>query len=178
MAREINLLIKREGQLTLGQKRQLEKVKLWVPAGLVIYLIGLLIIVSANIYVNLQNKALTEKIKTTSTAIQNLTQNEGIYLILNQKLQAITKILSGRYAYLDIFDFFKNLEIDNGRIYQVLLETSGKTQLTFSLNDSEAMDRVVTSIVSQAKARFKSVKLESVRLAEAGGYVIELHIQV
>jgi hypothetical protein len=176
--REINLLVKHEGELSQAQKKQLAQVKKWVPLGLFVYLVLLLVVIGANLFVAQQDKFLTRRISTVSDEIEKLTESEGIYLILKQKLGAISRILKTRYEYLTVFDFFKGLEVDNGRITHITLERNGRTDIEFSVNNSEAMDRVVTSIVNEAKSKFTSVKLLSVKLSENGSYLIELNIQV
>ncbi len=177
-SREINLLIKPEDYLSAVQKQQLKQVKIWVPAGLFIFLLILLGVVVTNFIVNNKDRDLNNQIATTSRAIENLTQNEGIYMILKQKVSTINKIINTRYDYLAVFDFFKTLELDNGQITQMTLARDGKTLLSFTLNDSEAMDRVVNTIINQAEYRFQSVQLISVGLGKNGGYVMELDIQV
>ncbi|RJR15193.1 hypothetical protein C4579_02695, partial [Candidatus Microgenomates bacterium] len=118
--REINLIFSKR-ELT-SQEQVLQKInRVWVPVVLGIFL---LFVSSTFVYaliLNSQINAIDEGITIEKTAIAAKEQDEGLYLLIKQKISMLQRVIASRYPYHDLATFFLSQQTDNVRISSLKL---------------------------------------------------------
>ena len=106
-----------------------------------------------------------------------MSRDEGKYLLLKQKADALQQILGARFPYVDLFEFFHGLASDMVKISSLEMNQAGSLVINVNTLDSAALDTFISAILDQAQKRFGRVELTGVDYKSDNTYSITLNIQ-
>lgn len=175
-SKEINLLQK-DIYLSPENKRWKELVYKFLTPILVFYAGVLVVIISFNITLSTQINAKNNQIQTELQKISNLSKNESIYILVKQKATALTQIMSNRYPYGSLFDYFQLLNQKGDQITSLSMDNAGNISMTVIIPNTDSLDNFINSLTSEADKRFASIKMGDIAYKAGNAYNISFNIQ-
>ena len=151
-------------------------IKRFLPPVLGIYAAILLGVLGYSFYLTRTLDQLDASLNQTREQIKSLARNEGMYLVLKQKAQAVAFIQKNRYPFADQFAFYKNLELAGGILSNLSLNGAGQTTFTVHIDDTPRLDGYINVLVGEATQKFHSVELNSIGFNPDGSYNIGLNV--
>lgn len=173
--REINLISNRH-QLTSAEIRIRGLIQLWTPLILGGYVLVLLLIIGYGIFLKSSLASVEKSIVVAKENISAREQDEGLYLLLKQKVGVLTQIFANRADYTSLYNYFNDLQSENLAIQALTIRENGTAVLEVAAADAYALDGYVKKILESAESRFQSVELVTIQYKKEDVYSVTLDI--
>jgi len=148
-----------------------------IPIVLITYAIILISVFSVSFYIQDKLASKERSVASERDQIKKMSRDEGKYLLLKQKADALQQILGARFPYVDLFEFFHGLASDMVKISSLEMNQAGSLVINVNTLDSAALDTFISAILDQAQKRFGRVELTGVDYKSDNTYSITLNIQ-
>lgn len=172
--REINLISTQK--IETGEDRMLKRfVYVWSPRILGIYCVVLSIVLGISFYFTSRITAVEKGIVTEQKSITQKEQDEGLYLLLKQKVAALSQIFENRNKYLDLFNFFNGFQTETITIVGLKLSENEKIELNIKASDTVSLDAFTQNLLTVSQDKFTTIDLESLYFdSETNSYFLVL----
>lgn len=175
MSREINLITKIDEISSVEQKVR-DIVKKWIPSVLVIFTLILAITLGISFYLRYQLRQVAASIDNEKTQIGSLAKNEGMYILLKQKADAIHTIMTHHYPYVNLYNFFQSQTNPDLQLLTVLLSESGAVQINVQVKSSDILDNYINRLLDEGGKLFHRIELISIQLKPEAYYDVTFEI--
>lgn len=172
-SREINLILDKR-KLSPQELKLRAQINRYMPVILIIYVILLVGVVGISLYVKSRISNLNKTIASEQEAIKLLSANESSYMLLKQKSAAIKNILNGRYPYMAVYAYFRNLETKGGEINSIQIKETGELNLNINLQGTVELDEYISSLLAEAQKHFRRIELGGISIQPSGNIVVSL----
>lgn len=174
--RQINLITQKQA-LTPQEAQLRQAIRKWMPIILILYVAILFVIFLVSYFFRMQSDKLDVSIEQEKQAIKTRSQDEGLYLLIKQKMNSLSKIVTNRFDYSKVSDFFLNLQTDTIRFNQITIKATGETVLTITTADAYALDEFIRQLIDDTSDQFGTVELVSLEQNQDFQYQLVLNVQ-